>query len=214
MSIIRFSETIIRTLELNLEGLILVNGYWGTGKTYYFSNDFRELYSHKPVFYISTLGINTFSDFKERLIATTYLDISPEITDLKNGVSSILNSYQENSGEAFNNIVGIFGNAAKEKFLEELTGTFIIDDIERIDSDVCQKILTYCLQHLQKINSREQSNKVKYIIIGNSDSRNPRCMPRGGLPRKKPQKNSRKRRKLRTSSLIPCLEPSLPSFRS
>jgi len=33
------------------------------------------------------------------------------------------------------------------------------------------------------------------------DLRNPRCMPRGGWPRKKPQKNSRKRRKLRTSSL-------------
>jgi taurine---2-oxoglutarate transaminase len=36
------------------------------------------------------------------------------------------------------------------------------------------------------------------------DSRNPRCMPRGGWPRKKPQKNSRKRRKLRFSSLITC----------
>ena len=30
----------------------------------------------------------------------------------------------------------------------------------------------------------------------------------------KPQKNSRKRRKLRTSSLITCIEPSLPSLRS
>ncbi len=37
---------------------------------------------------------------------------------------------------------------------------------------------------------------------------------RGAVGPRKSRKNSRKRRKLRFSSLITCLEPSLPSLRS
>lgn len=167
-----FSEAIVRTIEAAGDGLVLVNGKWGTGKTYYFLNEFKKTYHHTPIFYISTLGVTTFSEFKDKLISTTYLDMPEDIVKLKDGISNALDAYHENSGKVFNSVIDIFGGALQERFLDQLEGTFIIDDIERIDEKVRSEILTYCVRHLQKNSSIDIPKRIKYIVIGNSSSEN------------------------------------------
>lgn len=59
-------SVLIRILEEKRDGLILINGEWGVGKTYFLQTEFKKYYSSKNHFYLSTLGLNSLQDFKDR----------------------------------------------------------------------------------------------------------------------------------------------------
>ena len=45
-------SVLIRLLNEKREGLILLNGEWGVGKTFFLQNEFKQYYSNKTQFYI------------------------------------------------------------------------------------------------------------------------------------------------------------------
>ncbi|NXZ88979.1 hypothetical protein HZI30_18755 [Serratia fonticola] len=164
-----FASVLIRTIDNKKDGLILINGLWGSGKTYYLNNVFKELYSDRPVYYISLLGIKNTTDFKNKIIKVAYLDSPQGLESLMELTRSSLNTIQGELGDTFLKGVEVFTGAIQERVLNSLNGVFILDDIERIEEDIQYEILTYCYQNQQSKNIDKMS-EVTYIFVGNFSS--------------------------------------------
>ncbi|EFN7312019.1 P-loop NTPase fold protein, partial [Escherichia coli] len=53
---------IIHLLSQKRDGLILLDGSWGTGKTHFIRKKFPKYYDKNIFYYISLLGIKSLSD--------------------------------------------------------------------------------------------------------------------------------------------------------
>lgn len=169
---IDFGSVLVRSITTNSNGLILINGKWGSGKTYYLTNKFKTIYHEMPIYYMSLLGVNNIDDFKNKLVKTAYLDSPHEIEGLNELIKSALNSFKRSAGDAFSQGVEFFSGAIKERVLNKLEGVFIIDDIERIDTSLRQEILTYCYQNQQNTLIQNTKSTVTYIFVGNFSNEN------------------------------------------
>lgn len=156
-------SVLIRVLNERRDGIILFNGEWGVGKTYFLKSEFKTYYPQASMFYMSVLGLNSLQDFKNRMLSVTYLDDSSEIKDLSNLTSNMtsLLTQEESAGKLAEQIVSIFSGAMKDYVLKDLSGVFIIDDLERIPKRLRNEIATFCLQNYQT------DNKLDYILVGN-----------------------------------------------
>jgi hypothetical protein len=156
-------SVLIRTLNEKRDGLILINGVWGVGKTYFLQKEFRKYYSHGNHFYLSALGLNSLQDFKERMLRVIYLDNNTEITSLKELTSTVASvlTQKESTGKFTEQIFSLFSEAMKDYVLKDLSGVLIIDDLERIPRQLRDKIATFCLQNYQN------DSRLDYILVGN-----------------------------------------------
>ncbi|MCE9872408.1 ATP-binding protein [Hafnia alvei] len=156
-------SVLIRLLTEPRDGLILINGSWGVGKTYFLQKEFKKLYDKAPHFYMSTLGLNSLQDFKDRIVSITYLDNSSEINKLSDLTASATSALtqEESVGKFAEQIMSTFAGAIKDYVLKDLRGVFIIDDLERIPQELREEIATYCLQHYQN------NKNLDYILVGN-----------------------------------------------
>lgn len=156
-------SVLIRILQEPRDGLILINGEWGVGKTYFLQSEFREYYNKVSHFYMSALGLNSLQDFKDRMLGVTYLDNSSEIEELGELTASATSaiSQEESLGKFTGQVLSIFSGAMKDYVLKDLCGLFVIDDLERIPQKLRDEIATYCLQNYQK------DKKLNYILVGN-----------------------------------------------
>ncbi|EFO2390004.1 ATP-binding protein, partial [Escherichia coli] len=94
-------SVLIRLLNEKREGLILLNGEWGVGKTFFLQNEFKQYYSNKTQFYISVLGLNSLQDFKDKVLSVTYLENPPDIeiiTELASNVTTAITK-EESTGK-------------------------------------------------------------------------------------------------------------------
>lgn len=156
-------SVLIRILQEPRDGLILINGEWGVGKTYFLQFEFRRYYNKVSHFYMSALGLNSLQDFKDRMLGVTYLDNSSEIKELSEITASATSaiSREESLGKFTGQVLSIFSGAMKDYVLKDLCGLFVIDDLERIPQELRDEIATYCLQNYQK------DKKLNYILVGN-----------------------------------------------
>ncbi|EKY5228753.1 ATP-binding protein, partial [Escherichia coli] len=144
-------SVLIRLLSEKREGLILLNGEWGVGKTFFLQHEFKKYYSHKNQFYISVLGLNSLQDFKDKMLSVTYLENPPDIeiiTELASNVTTAITK-EENTGRLAGKIISTFAGAMQHYVLKDLSGVFIIDDLERIPQTLRDEIATFCLQNYQ-----------------------------------------------------------------
>ncbi|CRX49626.1 ATP-binding protein [Yersinia enterocolitica] len=156
-------SVLIRILNEPRDGLILINGEWGIGKTYFLQSEFKNFYSEVSHFYMSVLGLNSLQDFKDRMLSVTYLDNSSEsksLSDLAASAASVF-TQEEGTGELAEHMISIFSGAMKDYVLKDLSGVFIIDDLERIPQSLRDEIATYCLQNYQN------DSRLDYILVGN-----------------------------------------------
>ncbi|WP_242388456.1 P-loop NTPase fold protein [Kosakonia cowanii] len=154
---------LIRTLNEKREGLILINGEWGVGKTYFLKTEFKAFYTDTNHFHMSVLGLNSLQDFKDRMLNITYLNKPSEIEKLQGLTSSAVSiiSQVESTGKLTEQIMSFFSGAMKDHVLKDLSGVFIIDDLERIPQSLRNEIATYCLQ------SYQEDNRLDFILVGN-----------------------------------------------
>lgn len=156
-------------LEDQRDGLILIDGKWGSGKTFFIKNEFLKYYTHSVFYYISLLGVKNIVDFKAKIIDCFYLK---DIQTLQSGLETItaVGSISSGSPESANIINGLFnsiGTSIRENILSKLSGIFILDDIERIaDNSLANEILTYC----HSLYTESVDNKLDFIIISNTSS--------------------------------------------
>ncbi|EMV1441109.1 AAA family ATPase, partial [Escherichia coli] len=154
---------LIRLLNEKREGLILLNGEWGVGKTFFLQNEFKQYYSNKTQFYISVLGLNSLQDFKDKVLSVTYLENPPDIeiiTELASNVTTAITK-EESTGKFTGKIISTFAGAMQHYVLKDLSGVFIIDDLERIPQNLRDEIATFCLQNYQN------NKMLDYILVGN-----------------------------------------------
>jgi hypothetical protein len=156
-------SVLIRILEEKRDGLILINGEWGVGKTYFLQTEFKKYYSNKNHFYLSTLGLNSLQDFKDRMLSITYLNNPSEIRqlgELTSSAASVL-TQEESTGKLTEQIISAFSGAMRDYVLKDLSGVFIIDDLERTPQPLRDEIATFCLQ------SYQNDNQLDFILVGN-----------------------------------------------
>lgn len=163
MNLDTITSVLIRVLDEKRDGLILINGEWGVGKTHFLQKEFVKYYTRKPLFYLSALGLNSLQDFKDRLLSITYLDGNLELDKLGELTSSTasLFTHQETAGKFTEQVISAFSGAMKDYVLKDLSGVIVIDDLERISQLLRNDIATYCLQKYQN------DNRLDYILVGN-----------------------------------------------
>ncbi|MBJ3816627.1 ATP-binding protein [Shimwellia pseudoproteus] len=156
-------SVLIRVLKEKRDGLVLINGEWGVGKTYFLQTEFKQYYPDVNHFYMSVLGLNSLQDFKDRMLGITYLDNSSELKKLGDLTSSAASVFtqEESTGKFTEQIFSTFSGAMKDYVLKDLSGIFIIDDLERIPQLLRDEIATFCLQGYQNDSSLD------YILVGN-----------------------------------------------
>ncbi|EAW8170517.1 P-loop NTPase fold protein [Citrobacter youngae] len=156
-------SNLIRLLSEPRDGLILINGDWGVGKTYFLQNEFKEFYTTKTLFYMSVLGLNSLQDFKDRIVNITYLDDGVGVDKIKALASNaaVAIAQDENVGKLADKMMSAFSGAMKDYVLKDLQGIFVIDDLERISQELRDEIATFCLQRYQ------DDNRLDYILVGN-----------------------------------------------
>ncbi|EPF3215863.1 TPA: hypothetical protein I3601_001430 [Enterobacter cloacae] len=166
------SDLIVKTIHLlsnKRDGLILLDGNWGTGKTYFIKNIFPIYYHRNVFYYISLLGMKSLSDFKAKIIDCYYLQ---DIQTLQSGLESLsgigsITSGSPASANVINNMFNSIGASLRENILSKLEGIFILDDIERIsETSLANEILTYC----HTLYTTTANENLDFIIIANSSS--------------------------------------------
>jgi hypothetical protein len=166
------SNLIVKTIHLlsqKRDGLILLDGNWGTGKTYFIKNRLPNYYHNNVFFYISLLGIKSLSDLKAKIIDCYYLQ---DIKTLQSGLESLsgigsITSGSPASANVINNMLNSIGASVRENILSKLEGIFILDDIERIpETSLANEILTYC----HTLYMSATNSNLDFIIIANSSS--------------------------------------------
>ncbi|EOC1458542.1 P-loop NTPase fold protein [Cronobacter sakazakii] len=160
---------VIHLLRRKRDGLILFDGKWGSGKTFFIKNKLPYYYDENNFFYISLLGLKDLVDFKARIIDCYYLKNIDELKTSLESLSGIgsVSSGSPASANVINNIFNSIGASVKEHILSDLKGVFILDDIERIsNTSLANEILTYC--HTKYMNAK--GNALDFIIISNTSS--------------------------------------------
>lgn len=149
--------------EKKRDGLILLNGAWGTGKTYFINNSLRNQYRHKTVFLVSTLGVTSLEEFKAELFSEFYIRLSDDINEMAPVVNAAISLSTQTPAAAsvINNMMSGISNSIRKHILSDLNGVFAIDDIERIPEKLASEILGYC-HSVYMVN-----NNIDFIIISN-----------------------------------------------
>lgn len=166
-SISSFITKLVPLINKEREGLLFIDGRWGSGKTYFIHNRLKSYYSDQPIFYISLLGITSLADFKSKIIECYYLEgaenLANDFNSLADGVS-LLRGKADESG-VLRSFFSSIGTSVKGKVLSSLSGLFILDDIERMnDNELTSNILNYC----HSLYFQRENRSLDFIVIGNT----------------------------------------------
>lgn len=158
---------IIYLLKIERDGLILIDGKWGVGKTFFIKNILPRYYHLNAFYHISLLGVKSLADFKAKIINSYYLQ---DINTLKSGLDTIsgigsISSGSPASANVINSMITSISSSVRENILSKLTGIFILDDIERLDDNpLANEILNYC----HSLYSSKANNKLDFIVVSNT----------------------------------------------
>lgn len=166
-SIATFVTKLVPLINTSRDGLLLIDGRWGTGKTYFIKHEINNYYDHSPFFYISLMGVESLSDFKSKIIECYYLadteNLKNEFNSITDGIS-LLQGKPDDSG-VIKSFFSSIGSSVKGRVLSSLSGVFILDDIERInDLELTSSILNYC----HTLYSQRDNRPLDFIIVGNT----------------------------------------------
>lgn len=146
---------------------ILINGGWGSGKTFFFENKLKRKINKLgyTTVYISLNGLNNIDDLR-KLILGRLLIVTDQKKDKQNKIS-LKDSVIRSVGNAFKNtsISNFLAKSLNPIDLFELNNVVLcFDDLERITSKVSyEEVFGY-------INSIfQEATKIKCLFIGNED---------------------------------------------
>lgn len=163
-----YAARLIYLLQKKRDGLILFDGRWGSGKTHFIKNYFKNLYDTKNLFYISLMGVKSLEEFKSKLIESYHLRNTKDLKTALESISGILSiaSGTPASANVLNGVFNAIGSSIRESILSTLNGLFILDDIERInESKTRSEILNYC----HSLYTSNDSHDIDFIIITNTN---------------------------------------------
>jgi hypothetical protein len=148
--------------DSSFPSLVVLDGAWGSGKTYFVKNHLIDAYKSKPI-YLSIVGLANRDDFINRVIATNIGIDGEHSGSLKSLVDSIQKAVTKtgsNSAGALMTVVGGLTGVIKDTAIKGIKNkTFIIDDIERLErKDLKEQIIGECYL-------LAESNDIKFIFL-------------------------------------------------
>lgn len=167
MSLLNIIKNFIEQKETDFA--ILINGKWGSGKTFFLKNEVKNMVSHinckisdkvsKPfeIAYVSLYGITTADELQKHL----FLEVNPILKTKAGRITSSLLSKGlqfigvENSDKDQKELLNIFGGIPKNKVL-------VFDDLERLETETLNEVLGF-------INTYTEHQKLKVIIIADEE---------------------------------------------
>lgn len=156
-------------LQTDTDFAILINGKWGSGKTYYLKNEIAKVARSLPyqidardtkpheIVYVSLYGITTADELQKRL----FLEVNPSLKTKAGRVTSTLISKGlqyiglEASDKDQKELLNIFGGIPKYKIL-------VFDDLERLATETLNEVLGF-------INTYTEHQKLKVIVIADEE---------------------------------------------
>lgn len=161
-------DDIIELLEdTSFPQMLLIDGAWGSGKTYFVKNCLISALTGKfniEVIFFSLYGISSIEDFRDKLISLSLTE-NPETSSLAKYFGKIVDGAGNNFGErGLGAILSGAAGAYKYKLYSEFDNVILIlDDLERVGSDsLKRKILGECL-------SLVETKNIKSIVVANED---------------------------------------------
>lgn len=165
----KIEERIYKLLqESSFPSIVLLDGHWGVGKTYFVKQTLMPYLKHKykathKGHYLSLYGVSDLDDFKTRLLSLVYSrnEQTGWFAKRYSGVGDFAMQTLEGTrgvGKALGNV----GSIVKQHYFNQLNDRVLfIDDLERLsDENVKSEILGECL------NLCENKN-IKIVVIGN-----------------------------------------------
>jgi hypothetical protein len=144
---------------------ILIDGKWGSGKSYFIANNFKEQLieinkfykgNEFSIAYISLYGLGSVDQLRERV----FLAVNPKLAKQsisRKLVRAIVNQSAEylGIGSIGKDIVNIFGGIPKNKIL-------VFDDLERAESTIMNQLLGF-------INNYTEHQNLKVLILADEE---------------------------------------------
>lgn len=166
----KYSSYITQLIYLNKtkrDGLICLDGRWGTGKTHFLLKIFSTYHQH-TTYHISLLGVNSLNDFKTKIINSYYLNDTKSLSESIQSISGVISisSGSPASANVINNIISSISSSVREKIISNLSGLFVIDDLERIKDDLRADVLSYC----HSLYTQNTSSFLDFIVVTNTSS--------------------------------------------
>ncbi len=157
----QLDDTILKYLDTtDTDYAILLNGDWGSGKTYYLTDHLIPLLSKEKneikCLYVSLFGVKNTNDLSKKIL----LEIFPI---LKSKVSKGIGALGKTALSYF----GIHGgDGASDELLDQINKIdrntlLIFDDLERLDADALIEVVGY-------INQFVEHDKAKIVIAANT----------------------------------------------
>ncbi|MBO2556542.1 hypothetical protein [Shewanella algae] len=167
-----YNDIILRQLDdESFPPIVLLNGKWGTGKTYYVQTELKVAINSKygsvensKILYLSLYGVNTIDDFKDKLIAN-FIFNDENYSKYSKDIRLFLRSMLDNIGfKGSDNLLTSISGITKYKLYDSISNAFIIlDDYERVpDVDLRRRILGEVLEISEK-------NRNRFIILADQD---------------------------------------------
>lgn len=167
------NETIQRIENLfkddSMPPMILLDGSWGSGKTYFIKNKLIPYFEkkHEKVVFFSLYGVSDLNDFRDKLLSVYSLndkDASSGFKDfgkiLTNLGTALGESNASNIGAIANSLTGMVKHAALGRIKNF---TLILDDLERVtDNKLIGSLLGECIE-------LAENNNIKIIVAANAN---------------------------------------------
>lgn len=164
-------DQIIELLEdPSFPQIVLLDGAWGSGKTYFINNNLREKVEEKfsqKVYFFSLYGISSIDDFRDKIISLSLTD-KEEASVLAKYFSKAIDGAANNLGErGVGAVLSGAAGAYKYKLYGELDDcVLILDDLERVvEEKLIKNILGECL-------SLAESKNIKVVVVANEEKLN------------------------------------------
>ncbi|MCG9561120.1 hypothetical protein L1D28_05615 [Vibrio chagasii] len=149
--------------------MVLLDGHWGVGKTYYVKHELQPylVNNYVPpykVIYLSLYGVTSLDDFKDRVISLTYTENKKSTWIAKQSTDLIGSSTQVFAGtRGVSAALGGVTSIIKYHYFNKLDSlVLLLDDLERI---TCEKVRTQVIGEC--LNLTENKKHIKVVVIGN-----------------------------------------------
>lgn len=144
--------------------MVLLNGAWGSGKTYWIENNLIE---PEGYIYLSLNGLASIDDFYSNLISKFFLNKNISATDsssLLDGFQKILGNFNGENKGLISGLVSGFKGVAVTKAISSIEDkTIVLDDLERIvNANLAKEIVGICQ------NLSEKNHNLKFIFATNT----------------------------------------------
>ncbi|NOI79245.1 hypothetical protein F0237_01125 [Vibrio tubiashii] len=152
--------------------IVLLDGPWGSGKTYFVKNKFKDDlsgYCKKEELkfkYLSLYGISDKEEFKNLILSIAFTN-KEDSTNLIDKVTDSLGSLAKVFGDkgATSGVLNSISGVVKQELYNKANDLLLVlDDLERLDESVAKKILAECLYLVEK-----ESSKINIVIISNEN---------------------------------------------